>query len=60
VLEHLALVSNEVSSEPDRRRLGLLKSSLGFITASLGTANELIPLVHELHEKLRAAGIINW
>lgn len=59
LLENLALVSNEVSSEPDRRRPGLLKSSLGFITASLGTANEL-PLVHDLHEKLRAAGIINW
>jgi hypothetical protein len=60
LLENVALVSNEVSSEPDRRRPGLLKSSLGFITASLATANELIPVVHELHEKLKAAGIINW
>ena len=45
--------SKEVSSQPDQRRPGLLKSSLGFITASLAAAKELIPLVHDLHENSR-------
>ncbi len=60
LLENLALVSKEVLSQPDQRRPGLLKSSLGFITTSLAAAKELIPLVHDLYEKLKAAGIINW
>jgi hypothetical protein len=60
LLENLALVSKEVLSQPDQRRPGLLKSSLGFITTSLAAAKELIPIVHDLYEKLKAAGIINW
>jgi hypothetical protein len=46
LLENLAVVSNEASSKPDQRKPGLLKSSLGFITAALGAENEVIPLVH--------------
>jgi len=38
----------------------MLKASLAFLTTSLSTAKELAPLVHDLYEKLRAAGIINW
>ncbi|HXE11445.1 MAG TPA: hypothetical protein VN633_04950, partial [Bryobacteraceae bacterium] len=60
LLENLALVSKEISSQPDQRRAGLLKSSLTFITTSLAAAKELIPLVHDLYEKLKAAGIIDW
>lgn len=60
LLENLALVSKEVLSQPDQRRPGLLKSSLGFITTSLAAAKELIPLVHHLHEQLKASGIIDW
>ena len=60
LLENLALVSNEVSSEPDKRKPGLLKASLSFITAGLAAAIELVPLCHDLHEKLKAAGFISW
>lgn len=60
LLENLALVSKEVLSQPDQRRSGLLKSSLGFVTTSLAAAKELIPLVHDLYEKLKAARIIDW
>lgn len=60
LLENLALVSEEALSRPDQRKPGLLKSSLGFIATSLATAKELAPLVHELYEKLKAAGIIQW
>ncbi|MBV8571783.1 MAG: hypothetical protein JO319_14285 [Acidobacteriaceae bacterium] len=45
LLENLALVSKEVESPSDSRRAGLLKSSLGFVTTSLGAFNELAPLV---------------
>lgn len=60
LLENLSVVSNEVSSEPDKRKLGLLKASLGYISGVLAASNELIPLVHQLHENLKAAGVINW
>ncbi len=45
LLENLALVSNEVSSEPDKCKPGLLKASLSFITAGLAAAIELVPFV---------------
>lgn len=60
LLENLAVVSHEASASPDQRKTGLLKSSLSFLTTSLGAANNLIPLVHDLHEKLRSAGVIDW
>src|SRR4051794_3710139 len=55
LLENVAQVSKEASSQPDQRRPGVLKASLAFLTTSLSTAKELIPLVHDLHEKLKAA-----
>jgi hypothetical protein len=60
LLENVAQVSKEASSHPDQRRPGVIKASLAFLTTSLSTAKELIPLVHDLYEKLKAAGIINW
>ena len=60
LLENLALISNEVSSEPDKRKPGLLKASLSFMTVGLAAAIELVPLCHDLHEKLKAAGFISW
>jgi hypothetical protein len=60
LLENVAQISKEASTPPDQRRLGVIKASLAFLTAALSTAKELIPLVHDLYEKLKAAGIINW
>jgi len=60
LLENVAQVSKEASTPPDQRKSGMLKASLAFLTTSLSTAKELAPLVHDLYEKLRAAGIINW
>lgn len=60
LLENLAQVSKEGLVPPDQRRSGLLKSSLAFITTSLATAKELVPLVRNLHDAFKAAGIIHW
>jgi hypothetical protein len=60
LLENVAQISKETLSHPDERRPGVIKASLAFLTTSLATARELIPLVHDLYEKLKAAGMINW
>ncbi len=60
LLENVAQVSKEASSHPDQRRPGVIKACLALLTTSLSTAKELIPLVHDLYEKLKVAGIINW
>jgi hypothetical protein len=60
LLENVAQISKETLSHPDERRPGGIKASLAFLTTSLATARELIPLVHDLYEKLKAAGMINW
>lgn len=60
LLENVAQVSKEASSHPDQRRPGVIKACLALLTTSLSTAKELIPLVHDLYEKLKAACIISW
>ena len=38
----------------------VVKILLAFITTSLAAVKDLTPLVHDLYEKLKAAGIIDW
>ncbi len=60
LLENVARISKETSSSSELRNTGVIKACLAFLTTSLGAAKELIPLVHDLYEKLKASGIINW
>jgi hypothetical protein len=44
LLENVAHISKEASSQPDQRRSGVLKASLALLTTSLSTTKELAPL----------------
>jgi hypothetical protein len=43
LLENVAQISTEASSQRDQRKPGVLKASLAFLTTSLAAAKELIP-----------------
>jgi hypothetical protein len=60
LLENVAQISREASSDPDQRKPGVIKACFALLTTSLSTAKELIPLLHDVYEKLKTAGIINW
>ncbi len=57
LLENLALISNKVSSEPDKRKPGLLKASLSFINVGLAAAIELCPVVPRPSRKTQSRRI---
>ncbi len=60
LLENVAQISREASSDPAQRKPGVIKACFALLTSSLSTAKELIPLLHDVYEKLKTAGIINW
>lgn len=60
LLENVAQISKEASSNPDQRKPGVIKACFALLTTSLSTAKDLIPLLHDVYEKFKTAGIITW
>src|SRR4051812_1405278 len=53
LLEYVAGISKEASSDPDHRNTGTIKACFTLLTTELSAAKEFAPLLHELYENLK-------
>ncbi len=58
LLEHLSLVCTEVALPPERRKTGLLKSSIAFLQTGLSTVAQLASLMLTAEQALKAFGVL--
>jgi hypothetical protein len=59
LLEHLAFLSAEVASPPEKRKMGPLKSSIAFLRARIADVTQLASLWSAVEQVLKTMGIIS-
>ena len=59
LMEHLSLVSEEVARPPEKRKMGLVKSSIAVLQAGLATASTIADLWKPVEHVLKTLGMLS-